>query len=439
VSLYVGPLGGIIKQVTSQAASGTVNQRADENMVIGNFMACWPLQCAGDPSHFFAGQIFGLEIANNARHASTVSNYAADRQAFSGDRHSLFLLNLDVPGGNFPHGYPILAPDYVDGHHNTGGRQSSWITLHNEGLGQSVGPYRVHDLAIGQGSDGLIGANVELAAEHLNLGTFSPLTHTAIQTSPNASFNSFVRDVRINADLPLALMGGLTNVQNFQLTCGYSCGVFTSLAAIHGYLNPQAPTKYYLIALGANATTSFEDINIDSENGSVANCLLLAPIVYNAGFRIKNVSCNSGLSPIKVDSYSGSGGVTQSARTLNVTVEDSNFTMARSPVVDATAASVASLPNGIVFNNDTFNSLATPPSEWVSGGIPYCRSGGSGSGCFSKVANLPICADSHDHMKVTVVDAKAGCVRGATAIGGGTKSCDEYCDGADREWKEIGY
>jgi hypothetical protein len=135
VSLYVGPVGGTIAQVASQAATGTVNQRTDENMVIGNFMACWPIQCPGDPAHFVSGQIYGVEIANSARHSGNVASYAADSTAFSGDAHSLFLLNVDLPNGSFPYGYPILAPDYVNSHHNTGGAQSAWMTLHNVGLG----------------------------------------------------------------------------------------------------------------------------------------------------------------------------------------------------------------------------------------------------------------------------------------------------------------
>jgi hypothetical protein len=377
VSLYVGPTGGTITQVASQAATGAVNQRTDENLVIGNFMACWPLQCPGDPSHFFTGQIYGIEIANSARHSSAIANYAADGTAFSGDGHSLFLLTLDLSGGNFPKGYPILAPDYVSGHHNIGGVQSSWMTVHNEGLGQSVGPYQVHDLAISSGTDGIIGANVELAAQRLNIGTVSGLTHMGIQTSPSGSFNSFVRDVRINAGLPLYLAGGLTNIENFQLTCGFACGVFNSLAVIHGYVNPQASTKYYLMSNGGNATTSFEDINIDSENGSTANCILLAPVIYDGGFRIKNVSCNSALAPIKLDSYN-SGGVTQSTSTTNISIEDSNFTgIAGVPVVDASPSALANIRNGALFKNNSFNGIATPPSGWVNNAIPLSVVGGA--------------------------------------------------------------
>jgi hypothetical protein len=127
---------------------------------------------------------------------------------------------------------------------------------------------------------------------------------------------------------------------------------------------------------GNNATQSLEDVNVDSENGSISNCLLLAPVVWDSSFYIKNVSCASTLAPIKLDSRS-SGGVTQSTAATNVSIEDSNFTgMGAVPAVDASAAAASSILNGVIFKNDTFNGHAAPPNGWVTNGIPFSVIGG---------------------------------------------------------------
>jgi hypothetical protein len=270
------------KLVAVQAATGTVTQRPDENMVLGgvnqNNLWSTPAQ-----ANTWLGWLDSVQLSNTARSTCAGSTtlgascYTAATAKFAGDSNTIFLTNFDQtlnPSGvlnSATQSGALIAADYTNG----SGSGLAWMPLRNYllGIGQEQD---FRDFGMSSQSFGIFDAigtlstfaniysNTNAAGIYLSGGAFGTHIENWIGTANGYNIAPFVE----------VQAGGLTDLENVHLTCGNYCVIGQDYLYLnHVFLQIPNQTIYGLVLQGGAVVT---DLEPDSENcGSAISALVV--------------------------------------------------------------------------------------------------------------------------------------------------------------------
>ncbi len=273
------------KLVAVQAATGTVTQRPDENMVLGGIGA-------GNQSNSVAssapwlGWLDSVQLSNTARSTCAgsvtlgASCYTAATAKFAGDSNTIFLTNFDQtlnPSGvlnSATQPGALIAADYTNG----SGSGLAWMVLRNYALQIGI-EQDFRDLGLVSSTFGIFDA----------VGTLSTFANINSNTGGagiylyGEAFGSHIENWIGAANgfniAPFVEVGaaGLTDLENVHLTCGYYCVIGQDyLYMNHVFLQIPVQTLYGLVLQGGAVVT---DLEVDAENCGGSNLTTAALVV----------------------------------------------------------------------------------------------------------------------------------------------------------------
>ena len=273
------------KLVAVQAATGTVTQRPDENMVLGGVMG--GSQSFGTASsNTWLGWLDSVQLSNTARATCAgsiilgASCYSAATAKFAGDSNTIFLTNFDQtlnPSGvlnSATQPGALIAADYTNG----SGSGLAWMVLRNYALQIGI-EQDFRDLGLVSSTFGIFDA----------VGTLSTFANINSNTAGagiylyGEAFGSHIENWIGAANgfniAPFVEVGaaGLTDLENVHLTCGYYCVIGQDyLYMNHVFLQIPVQTLYGLVLQGGAVVT---DLEVDAENCGGSNLTTAALVV----------------------------------------------------------------------------------------------------------------------------------------------------------------
>ncbi len=260
------------KLVAVQAATGTVTQRADENMVLGGVNQTTEYNTPAQ-GNTWLGWIDSVQLSNTARSTcggSTTlgaSCYTAATAKFSGDSNTIFLTNFDQtinPSGvlnSATQPGALIAADYTNG----SGANPAWMVLRQystqigteqdfRDLGLYSQTFGIVDLIGTFSTFANINSSTAQAGIYLLGGAFGSHIENWIGAANGYGGATFIE----------AQAGGLTDLENVHLTCGPWCIIGQDFLDMnHVFLQIPSQTIYGLVLQGGAVVT---DLEPDSEN-----------------------------------------------------------------------------------------------------------------------------------------------------------------------------
>lgn len=364
-------------RVASSPAAGTITQRADEDMVIGEDAQVFPT-AGGVGRAWFAAPVsldsFELRKAIPSGRSCAATSYARDSSKFSGDANSILLLNfdnlIDINGNPTSSAPALIGADRFNGIDmapaDGPAGQGAWIAVRNEGI-TSGEPVEISDLGIAGATVGILGMTSQSSQfDNLQLaGGYAGLYLT------NYSFNNEEANITFNSSNLAAFVAtnssGLAKASNIVVNtpgCGWACLIDTGGGGVWNklYVSPQALTAWEIVLnnLGSSATTwDFIDPTEDVENGGAAGGLFVAGVgtanIHGGGLS------SAGNAPLITLSTSGN----PAYQALDVHGTNLGIGSGAPEVVDVTPGSTSGT---VLFDAASFGA---PPFSSPPNGIPW--------------------------------------------------------------------
>ncbi len=271
------------KLVAVQAATGTVTQRPDENMVLGGVGSSNESNSVASSAPWL-GWLDSVQLSNTPRSTcagSTILGATCYTQAtakFTGDSNTIFLTNFDQtlnPSGvlnSATQPGALIAADYTNGTSNG----LAWMPLRAYN-GPGLGPEQdFRDLGLNSLTFGFF-------AEESTLSTFANINSGSQQAGiflTAGSFGAHIENwIGMASTAPFVAVqaSGLTDIENSHLTCGVWCVLADGYLYLnHIFLQVPVTTLYGLVLQGGAVVT---DLEPDTENCGGANLTVAALVV----------------------------------------------------------------------------------------------------------------------------------------------------------------
>jgi hypothetical protein len=256
--LYHGALGGTSTEDAKVAQTGTIVQRTDENLVLGGRPQNWNMV---QPVNFWQGKMDSVEIATAAR-CTNDSGCFIPNAKFVFDANTKFGESWSNVSN-----LPLVEPEYSNGLATDQNTKQAWMSMYNEGLGNSGGNQpTIRDFGVVSGTVGIHANVMSPHITRINMALGSATPHYGIMLDLMSDYSSTIDDVTMsNGVIPIVDEGGIFTGSHLSLTCGIACIEINSGSIRDATpLLPPSSTQWGIIL---SAPTSLDDIILDTENG----------------------------------------------------------------------------------------------------------------------------------------------------------------------------
>lgn len=268
------------------AATGTIVQRNDETTVIGSMIGFWPHIVFNNASYFL-GSIYSPEIAKVARH-TLGSNYTQATAAYTFNSNTIygsyFDQTIDMPSPSPSSGHVFFGANNFNGSSST----TTWSRIWNNGLGCCGGDYNLHDVSL---TNGTVGAAINSGYGHLSNIRIINQTYMGINTSPNASFQTFIDGIYGSTTGSsmgnMVIEGGITTIRHDYIGgSGLLTDYFRNSSYSDAIVAGQSNTKWGIVFSQAGLMRNVED---DNENGGFCSGITLEidPVQASGAFTLE--------------------------------------------------------------------------------------------------------------------------------------------------------